>query len=343
MEVKRKVTEISEEARDILSEIIEHEGDNQYWQKRFDSLSRRDDTILRGCFKELRENGLINTEWADNYPYIIHILKDGYLYDKHIQSGQDNNMTNFERELNELLERTKNIKSPINAAPITTNIDEYNRPSIDWLNDAEIFQHKYLKTHPLGNRIKSILFHRQLQAYDDLVSCFKSISRDQDYILKMRGQGMEQVVTNKNKEIGAMYDVFLSHANIDKIEIIDNLYSSLESLGINIFYDKKSLEWGDKWKDRILDGVQKADFAIIVISENFFDREWTEKELKEFLNRQNKKGQKIILPVVHNITMPQLKNKYPDIADIQAIDSKNYTSDQIALLFAGQLIKRLKS
>lgn len=337
------MSEITEESREILSEIIEHEGDGQYWQKRFDSLSSRDDTILRGCFKELRENGLINTEWADNYPYIIQILKDGYLYDKHIQSDQDSNITNFEKELNELLDRTKNIKSPINAASISTNIDEYNRPSVDWLNDVEIFYHKFLKTHPLGNRIKSILFHRQLQAYDELVSCLKSISRDQDFISKIRGQDMEQAETYKNKEIGAMYDVFLSHANTDKIEIIDSLYSSLESLGINIFYDKKSLEWGDKWKDRILDGVQKAEFAIIVISENFFDREWTEKELKEFLNRQNKKGQKIILPVVHNISMPQLKNKYPDIADIQAIDSKDHTCDQIALLFARQLIKRLKS
>ena len=340
MEVKRKVTEISEEAREIISEIIENESNDRYWGKRFDNLSNREDTILRGCFKELRENGLINTQWADNYPYIIHVLKAGYLYDKHIQSDLNSNMTNFERELNALLERTKNIKDPINAATITTNINEYNRPSADWLNDAEVYYHKYLKTYPLGDRIKSILFHRQLQAYNELVSCFTSISRDQDFISKMRGHDMEQIET---KEIGSKYDLFLSHANIDKIEIIDSLYSSLESLGINIFYDKKSLEWGDKWKDRILDGVQKAEFAIIVISENFFNREWTEKELKEFLNRQNKEGQKIILPVVHNITMPQLKSKYPEIADIQAIDSKYYTCDQIALLFAGQLIKRLKT
>lgn len=334
------MSEISEEAREILSEIIENESKDQYWEKRFNNLSNRENTILKGCFKELRENGLINTQWADNYPYIIHVLKDGYLYDKHIQIALSSNITNFERELNALLERTKNIKSPINAASITTNINEYNRPSVDWLNDAEVFYHKYLKTHPLGDRIKSILFHRQLQAYNELVSCFTSISRDQDFILKMRGQDMEQI---EIKEMGAKYDVFLSHANKDKTEIIDSLYSSLEILGIKIFYDKKSLEWGDKWKDRILDGVQKAEFAIIVISENFFDSEWTEKELHEFLNRQNKKGQKIILPVVHNITMQQLKTNYLDIADIQAIDSKNYTCDQIALLFAGQLIKRMKS
>ena len=113
--------------------------------------------------------------------------------------------------------------------------------------------------------------------------------------------------------------------------------------GFHLLHDKESLEWGDKWKDKILDGTKKAEFAIIVISENFFDREWTEKELNEFLNRQNRNGQKLILPILHNITAEQLKEKYPSVADIQGIPSDKYSCDQIALLFAKQLIKRLKS
>ena len=66
-------------------------------------------------------------------------------------------------------------------------------------------------------------------------------------------------------------------------------------------------------------------------------------ELNEFLNRQNRNGQKLILPILNNITVSQLQEKYPSIADIQAIDSSKYSCDQIALLFARQLIKRLKS
>ena len=114
-------------------------------------------------------------------------------------------------------------------------------------------------------------------------------------------------------------------------------------LGVNIFYDKESLEWGDNWKNRILNGTKNAEFAIIVISSNFFDREWAERELSEFLNRQNRNGQKLILPILHNITAEQLKEKYPSVADIQAISSSEYNCDQIALMFAKQLIKRLKS
>lgn len=139
------------------------------------------------------------------------------------------------------------------------------------------------------------------------------------------------------------YDVFISHANKDKNDFVEELNRSLEKLGVNIFYDKESLEWGDNWKNKILNGTQNSEFAIIVISENFFDREWTERELSEFLNRQNKNGQKLILPIIHNITAEELKNKYSSVADIQAIDSKQFTCDEIALMFAKQFIKRLKN
>ena len=99
------------------------------------------------------------------------------------------------------------------------------------------------------------------------------------------------------------FDVFISHANADKEDLIEELYNSLNKLGVNIFYDKEILEWGDKFKDKILEGTKKSEFAIIVISTNFFGREWTERELSEFLNRQNQNGQKLILPILHNITI----------------------------------------
>lgn len=329
---------VSKEANEVLIEIVENLNIEHYWENRFETISGREDAILRGCFKELNDNELIDTIWADNIPYNIIVLKDGYMYYDYLKIGSAKK-TKFEEEMQQLLYRARNIKAPINVAPISISIREYNRPSVDWINDFEIFYNKYLKEHSLSKRIKTILFHRQLSAFEELVSCLTSISKDEEFIVSMRG---ENIMISRDRGIDGKYDVFISHANKDKLTFIDELYNSLDNLGINIFYDKKSLEWGDKWKDRILDGVKQSEFAIIVISENFFDREWTEKELNEFLNRQNQNGQKIILPVVHNITMEQLRGKYPSIAEIQAINSQDYTCDQIAILFAAQLIKRLK-
>lgn len=246
---------------------------------------------------------------------------------------------NFEEQLNSLLERTKSIKSPINAAPIGTDIDKYNAPSNIWMDDVQIFYSNYLKKHALGDRINTLLFHRK---YNELVSALTSISNDRQFIDKMNGIPQTSVASYQTRMIPE-YDVFISHANKDKEDLVEDLYKSLNKLGVQIFYDKESLEWGDNWKEKILNGVKKAEFAIIVISENFFGREWTEKELTEFLTRQNRNGQKIILPILKNITVEQLQQQYPSVADIQAIDSCKYSTDEIGLLFAKQLIKRLKA
>lgn len=248
-------------------------------------------------------------------------------------------MMNFEEELNALLKRTENIKSPINTAAPGTDMNKYNAPSNIWMDDVQIFYSNYLKSHALGDRIKTLLFHRQ---YNELVSALTSVSNDRQFIDKMNGIPQVSVAKYQAKMIPE-YDVFISHANKDKEDLVEDLYKSLNKLDVTIFYDKESLEWGDNWKDKILNGVKKAEFAIIVISENFFDREWTEKELTEFLSRQNRNGQKIILPILKNITIEQLQQKYPTVADIQAIDSSKYSTDEIGLLFARQLIKRLKA
>lgn len=332
---------ISREAEELLNDILKNDDNPQFCIKKMEGLSKRDDAIIRGCLKELEDNDMIHVDYADNGPYHISILKDGYLYGDHLKEAREREMSYFEKQLFELLERTKTIKAPINASTGGLSIDDYNAPAEEWMNDVQIFHDRYLKSHPLSDRINALLFHRQLGAYKELISCLKSIQKDEEFIGKINGVAVS-VPAYKARTIPE-YDVFISHANSDKPEIVDELNNSLKKLGVNIFYDKDVLDWGDKWKERIYDGTKKSEFAIIVISEKFFGREWTEKELNSFLNRQNKDGQKIILPILHNITMEQLMNEYPAVADIQAISSKDYSCDEIALLFAKQFIKRLKN
>ena len=246
-------------------------------------------------------------------------------------------MATFEERLDSLLAQANDIDSP-NKLKSAAEKQEADK----WMNDVQIFCGNYLKEHILYSRMDTLLFHRSTGAFEELVSCLRSIRDDTAFVNKMNG-ATEVTVPKYQAKTLPKYDVFISHANKDKVELVDELYRSLGRLGITIFYDKESLEWGDKWKERILEGTKKSEFAIIVISNNFFDREWTEQELSEFLNRQNRNGQKIILPIIHKITLEQLREKYPFVADIQTIDSSKYTCDKIALLFARQLIKRLKN
>lgn len=246
-------------------------------------------------------------------------------------------MSDFQEKLEKLLEWAQNITPPSKLHLVSDDM-----PADKWMNDVQVFYNQFLKEHALGSRINTILFHRGNRAFEELITCLESIRGDVSFVAEMNGITRVQVPKYQAKTLSE-YDLFISHANKDKEELVDELYKSLNKLGINIFYDKESLDWGDNWKEKILVGTKKSEFAIIVISENFFGREWTEKELNEFFNRQNRNGQKLILPILHNITVEQLQKKYPTVADIQAIDSSKFNCDQIAILFAKQQIKRLKT
>ena len=78
------------------------------------------------------------------------------------------------------------------------------------------------------------LFHRGLGAYGELVAAFTSVSKDRKFIDKINGV-QEVLVPKYQAKAIPEYDVFISHAN----------------------------------KDKILNGIKKAEFAIIVISETF--------------------------------------------------------------------------
>ena len=53
-------------------------------------------------------------------------------------------------------------------------------------------------------------------------------------------------------------------------------------------------------------------------------------------------GKKASAPLLHNITVEDLKAKYPDVGDIQCISTDKYSKDQVTVLLAKELIKRYK-
>ena len=326
----------------LLNELVQADNPTELLCEKVKAVNGKDEEELMGIIRELRQEDYIDVKWADDLPYIVTLNNSARTYseqlaeyERQIQSFQNpstgKKYTNKER-VEELIQRGERIgKEEYHPAGNGNLIAYVGGPQYKkWKNDIYIFNERYLKSHPLYEEF--IDAKDKISEYEKLMGCLQSLVDDEEFWAK-----------TELKEKSAMYDLFISHANKDKTEYVNELKQSLDKLSINIFYDKDTLEWGDKWKDKILEGVAKAEFAIIVISENFFDREWTERELNELLNRQNENGQKIILPILHNITIDQLKEKYPDVAEIQAVNSSDYSCDEIALKFAGQLIKRLKT
>ena len=242
-------------------------------------------------------------------------------------------MSNFTDSIIELLDRGKRIKSKESRYSVLTG--EYigvagNEFSV-WLNDIKILSARLPENHPLKEEVDKIYKCKGMAStFDRMYAVLESLKNDNT---------LKEGATLNRKQ----YDVFISHANKDKLDYVESLYQAIRKLGVNIFYDSEVLSWGDRWKQIILDGTSASEFAIIVISNNFFGREWTERELNEFLNLQNSTGQKMVLPLLHNITLDDLKRHYPELGELQVIDTQCYTKEEIAILFAKELIKRLKA
>lgn len=206
-----------------------------------------------------------------------------------------------------------------------------------WINCVRILHERMSPDIPVKNRLGLLLNKSEctLEMFNEITGIVGAIRKCEILLADKEYQKMKTRVFNE-------CDVFLSHANKDKLDYVNELYESLYKLGINVFYDKKDLSWGDNWKEKILKGAEKSEFSIIVISNNYFDREWTEKELNEFLQRQNESGQKIILPLLYNINFEDMKKHYPELEFIQSIKASDYSKDEIAIFLAKELIKRYK-
>ena len=138
--------------------------------------------------------------------------------------------------------------------------------------------------------------------------------------------------------------MFVSHAHADKESIAVELQASFKKLGISVFYDTDSIEWGDNWAQKIKDGLANCRFGVIIISKDFYDRTWTEKELKSLLVRQNNNGENVILPILFNTDIDELKshcNKgcYKELTKIQFIRfPEDFDIKDITILLAKKLI-----
>ena len=159
-----------------------------------------------------------------------------------------------------------------------------------------------------------------------------------------KGIGKDIIGSFDTGMLQPMFSVMARGANPeDKQAFVDALSAGLNRLGIKVWYDSSVLDWGDDWKTKIEEGLAKSRFGIVVLSPQFIGREWTTKELQELLNRQNERHEKVVLPLLYNLTVDDMKAKYPDLAPIQArVIREDEDAKDVVIDFARILIRQLK-
>ncbi|MDP2248700.1 MAG: toll/interleukin-1 receptor domain-containing protein [Nitrosomonadales bacterium] len=116
------------------------------------------------------------------------------------------------------------------------------------------------------------------------------------------------------------WDVFISHASEDKESFVRPLANALIEDGIKVWFDEFTLTLGDSLRRKIDRGLAASRFGIVVLSPAFFQKEWPQRELDGLVARESN-GQKVILPIWHNIGHDEIAAYSPMLADRLAASS----------------------
>lgn len=132
-----------------------------------------------------------------------------------------------------------------------------------------------------------------------------------------------------NEAIMQKYDYFISHASEDKKVVAEPQANALKRLGAKVWLDKYELNIGDSLRESIDNGLRSAEQGIVILSPIYFEKFWTTKELNGLFAKASK-GNKIILPIRHNITAAEVAERSTLLADLFSLSTDKYTIDEIA-------------
>ncbi|MBL6446093.1 toll/interleukin-1 receptor domain-containing protein [Fulvivirga sp. 29W222] len=117
-----------------------------------------------------------------------------------------------------------------------------------------------------------------------------------------------------NKE----YDVFISHAVSDQIDIVTPLVDKLEEAGIKVWCSSTRLIAGKKLDETIREGLIKSKHGILVITLNYLGREWPQREFHALWAKEKAR----IFTVWHNIDEKDIEKYDGQLAKYTALNTK---------------------
>jgi TIR domain len=114
------------------------------------------------------------------------------------------------------------------------------------------------------------------------------------------------------------YDLFISHANEDKSAFVDRLAQALKLDGYRVWYDGFELKPGRSLRRSIDEGLAESAVGVVILSRNFFAKEWALRELDALVGQETYTG-KLIIPIWWGVTRDEVARYSPLLADRIAI------------------------
>lgn len=262
----------------------------------------------------------------------------------------NNNINRKEKEANSILDKINKEKNLTRIISLQKDLSRKNE-EINGLNKDKSSKAKTLS----DKQAKKLKYVQDLNKEEqkerdkvkkeqkEMLSLQQSITREMEKQKTISLNSLNHIkldisqTIEDNEEFYKQYDVFVSHASEDKDSFVRPFVQSLQEKGIIVWYDESELRLGDSLRRSIDKGLNTSKYGIVVLSEAFFKKEWPQRELDGLFAREVN-GEKVILPLWHKISKNEVMNYSPIIADMLAINTTDFTIDEIA----GKIAERIK-
>jgi predicted RNase H-related nuclease YkuK (DUF458 family) len=226
--------------------------------------------------------------------------------------------------------RIQSAKSDLHKK-IANKTTELVRAKTD-LQKEEIKEKDKLKKEQDDFQRKQSAFQKQQQNFqkeqENLQRKLQSDISSQKEILNTLLHQTHNTNVGVNESEQKTYDFFISHATEDKDSFVTPLAELMIKNGCNVWFDIFQLKVGDSLRKKIDEGLKSSKYGIVVLSRDFFRKNWTDYELNGLVAREMN-GVKVILPIWHNVTRDEVLSFSPTLADKVALNSAIYSLQEI--------------
>ena len=114
---------------------------------------------------------------------------------------------------------------------------------------------------------------------------------------------------------------FISHDSRDKTDIALPLAIQLQRLMLPVWYDEFSLKVGDSLRESIENGLKNCKKCIFILTPNFLNKGgWPKREYDSIFTREIIEEKKLIFPIWHNVSVKDVYEYSPILADRIGLD-----------------------
>ena len=310
----------------------------------FEPMPNRDASVVQVHAYDLRRSDALANlgVYMTGQQREFELMHDSFLKERclinTVRTCQDRNpLTFFPRKEHPTELPLIKLETSNKAAENEESLQEFILGKVYWLGfksrerRTKVFIADSWDAHYLGVDVQTLVRTAQVLDAQDMIS----LDSGQEFASAARGllvrarpseiaasaKGAARSQTEPDWNPRPLWDVFICHASEDKQDFVKPLAEALIARGLKVWYDEFDLNLGDSLRRSIDRGLRDSRFGIVVLSHPFFSKEWPQRELDGLAARETSSGEKVILPIWHNITKEGVLRYSPPLADRVAISS----------------------